>query len=162
MNKSAMFLFAVSAATLGLAAPALAYDEDPVFPGDRPWYGGHNFGRGFTPTPLTPLYYIPSQRYYGNGYTVSYRYLPVYLYAGVPTSSSNFRTEAFHLGTNEIPAWGARSPRLTVKEPKAVRPPITSIIRKKSASQTPSKSPGEANSAAIAGDPPPTDNSAKP
>jgi hypothetical protein len=76
-------------------------------------------------------------RYYGNGYTVSYRYIPVYkqesIYSGAVGGSSNFRTESFHIATSEIPSWGANSPRLTVKDASSAAPrtAVTSIIRKK-------------------------------
>lgn len=157
-------LLAVAMLGLSFAAPALA--ADPSYGGDTPyreghgpyyqghgpyyeghgpyyegrmWYGEHEYapempgGGG-----QTPLYYRPTMRYYGNGYTVSYRYIPVYpqdsIYTGAIGNASNFRTEAFHIPTEDIPRWGANSPRLTVKDPHsaATHSTITTIQRKTS------------------------------
>ncbi len=76
------FTFLFAAATMGLSLAAMAADADPGYgSGHRPWYGGAE--REFDiPTVgksgLQPLYYRPTMRYYGNGYTVNYRYIPVY------------------------------------------------------------------------------------
>jgi len=134
------FALLFAAASLGLSLAVIAEDSDPGFGGgQKPWYGG---SRMFDiPTvgstgPL-PLYYRPTMRYYGNGYTVNYRYVPVYrqdsIYFGGTAGSANFRTEAFHLATDEVPGWGANSPRLTVKDARSAAPrtAVTTIVRKK-------------------------------
>ncbi len=145
-----------SAALLGLSLVASAADSDPgyseggrSFEGGprRQWYGGRDFD---LPTVgasgLIPLYYRPTMRYYGNGYTVSYRYIPVYrqdsIYSGAVGGSGNFRTEAFHIATDQIPSWGANSPRLTVKDASSAAPrtAVTSIIRKKPSGKASTKS----------------------
>ncbi len=101
---------------------------------ERGWFGGRvDLPSGST----TPLYYRPTQRYYGPGYTISYRYVPVYKSDGpesvVVAGSSNFRTESFHIATDDIPAWGVNPPRLMVKDPKSAAPrsAVTTIVRKK-------------------------------
>ncbi|MDR3402990.1 MAG: hypothetical protein P4L99_10885 [Chthoniobacter sp.] len=144
--KRFTFLFAV--ATLGLSLAALAADSDPGFGNGHRWYGGRDFD---LPTVgnsgLQPLYYRPTMRYYGNGYTVNYRYIPVYpqdsIYLGATAGSSNFRTEAFHMSTDEIPSWGANSPRLTVKDPHSAAPrtAVTSIVRKKTSKSSTKTAP---------------------
>ena len=133
------FALLFSVATLGLSLLAIAEDTDPGFGGGpRRWYGGMV---SEMPTVgasgMQPLYYRPTQRYYGNGYTVSYRYVPVFkqdsLYEGGIRGSSNFRTESFLLSTEDIPSWGVNSPRLTVRDPHSAAPrtAVTSIVRKK-------------------------------
>ena len=112
---------------------------------------------------LIPLYYRPTMRYYGNGYTVSYRYIPVYrqdsIYSEGVRGASNFRTEAFHIATDQIPSWGTNSPRLTVKDASSAAPrtAVTSIIRKKPSGKASTKSDGQAVGARFryAGDPAP-------
>ena len=115
---------------------------------ERGWFGG----RVDLPTSsTTPVYYRPTQRYYGPGYTISYRYVPVYKSDGpgsvVLNGASNFRTESFHIATDDIPSWGANPPRLMVKDPKsgAPRTAVTSIVRKKTTTTT--KSTGKPDSA---------------
>lgn len=134
------FALLFSVATLGLTLAASAEEADPGMGGvPRRWYGGQamfdiptvgNSG-------LQPLYYRPTMRYYGNGYTVSYRYIPVFkqdsVYIGGVRGASNFPTEAFHIATDDIPAWGAGSARLTLKDAhsSAPRTAVTTIVRKK-------------------------------
>jgi hypothetical protein len=136
-----------AAATLGLSLVASANDSDPGY-GEHRWYGGHMYDLPTVgSTGLTPIYYRPTMRYYGNGFTVSYRYIPVYkqdsIYTGAVSGSSNFRTEAFHISTDEIPAWGANSPRLTVKDVRSAAPrtAITTIVRKKTTVKGGSRAP---------------------
>jgi len=146
-----------SAALLALTLAATAADSDPGYP-DHGSYGGYgerrtwSGGRDFDwPTigasGLLPLYYRPTMRYYGNGYTVSYRYVPVYrqdsIYTGAVGGTSNFRTEAFHIATDEIPSWGANPPRMTVKDTRSAAPrsAVTSIVRKKTSGRASTKAP---------------------
>lgn len=141
MNKS-VFLFAVgSAFVLGLPLAASAYDDDPGYGAYRPWYGGEDrtyrrgeYG-GDRDRLREPLYYRPTQRYYAKGYTVSYRYMPVYWYDlnhSQQAVTSNFRTEGFRIATEDIPAWGAKPPRLVVANKKTPsQGAVTSIIRTK-------------------------------
>ncbi len=152
MKKSTVLLSAISAVVLGLPGIAAAYDNDPGYAAsswkysgadryadrtrgfDGSWYGG---GSNYSGWNLKPLYYRPTQRYYGPGYTVSYRYVPVYrtdsTYSATVNGAANFRTEAFHLPTEDAVGWGAGFPRMTVKDPKsnAPRTAVTSIVRKK-------------------------------
>ena len=127
-------LFAV--ATLGLTFAASAYDSDPGGGDNRKWYGGRESGPALGASGMTPLYYRPTMRYYANGSTVSYRYVPVYMHESVFTGaariSSNFPTEAFHIATEQIPSYGTNAPRLTVKDVRSAAPrtAVTTIIRK--------------------------------
>jgi hypothetical protein len=141
MNKSALF-FSVFA--LGLAGALHAIDTDPGY-GSARWYGGRS---GLSESSLgnsgnTPLYYRPTQRYYGPGYTVNYRYIPVYRgdsIRDVPvTGATNFRSEAFRLAPEAVSAWGVNSPKVTVKDPRSAvqRSAVTSIVRKKTSSKAP-------------------------
>ncbi len=147
MKKSVALL---SALLLGLPVLAGAYDGETDFEG-RAWYGGRRGGEQFGGLvgSLTPLYYRPTQRYYGNGFTVNYRYVPVYDTDGPRTVSvtgaSNFRTEAFRMNTQDAQSWGAYSPRLTVRDPKSAAPrtAVTSIVRKKTTGKIPSKAAAE-------------------
>lgn len=126
---------------LALPMVASAYDDDPGYGVNRPWYGGQD--RTYRPEGYRndrrnePIYYRPTQRYYGKGYTVSYRYVPVYYYeVGNPEQniSANFRTEAFRIATTDIPAWGAKPPRLVVANRKAPsQSAVTSIVPNKPA-----------------------------
>ena len=134
--KRFALLFAI--ASLGFSLIASAEDSDPGYGGPHKWYGGHDYEMPTVGTGgLQPLYYRPTMRYYGNGYTVSYRYLPVFkqdsIYFGGTRGASNFRTETFHIATEEIPSWGANSPRLTVKDARSAAPrtAVTTIVRKK-------------------------------
>jgi hypothetical protein len=152
MNKFGVLLSAVS---LGLPALAAAYDGDAEF-GDRNWYGGRRSVRnGMSSASVTPLYYRPTQRYYGNGCTVNYRYVPVYRADGprsaTVSGASNFRTEAFRLATEDAQSWGAHSPRVTVRDPKSAAPrtAVTAIVRKKTTGKIPSKASSEAAAPAI-------------
>jgi len=150
MTKFAALL---PAALLGLSTMAGAVDElfrdDGPRPLDRGWYGPRRDSREYFPGNNVPLYFRPTQRYYGAGYTISYRYVPVYSTDGpysVPANgASNFRTEKFHIATDDIPSWGTNSPRLTVKDPKSGTPrtAITSIVRKKTTTKTTTAKPGE-------------------
>jgi hypothetical protein len=138
----------------------LAQDSDQNFAGPRRWYGGREYDLPTVGSSgLVPLYYRPTMRYYGNGYTVSYRYIPVYrqesIYIGATGGSSNFRTEAFHIATDEIPSWGINSPRLTVKDARSAAPrtAVTTIIRKTSTRKGSSKAaPVTTDAPAIAPD----------
>src|SRR5690349_18011031 len=108
MNKLTVLL---PVAILGLSSlmgdSACAQEGEPL--SDRSWRGGRYYYEeepGFS----TPLYYRPTQRYYGAGYTISYRYVPVYKtdngHSVVVNGASNFRSEAFLLQTQDIPSWG--------------------------------------------------------
>lgn len=129
------FALLFSALTLGLTlASSLAQEAESELVPHR-WYG-----REFDLPTMggdQALYYRPTMRYYGNGYTVSYRYVPVFksdsIYIGGIRGSSNFPTEAFRIQPDEIPSWGTTSPRLTVKDPRstATRTAVTTIVRKK-------------------------------
>ena len=138
MNKSALLLAVGSAFVIGLPLAASAYDDDPGYGQYRPWYGGedrtyHGYGHGGHDRLREPVYYRPTMRYYAKGYTVSYRYVPVFYYeagSGQQNISANFRTEAFRIATTDIPAWGAKSPRLVVANRKTPsQTAITSIVR---------------------------------
>ena len=140
MNKSALLAIG-SALVFGLPTVASAYDDDPGYGQFRPWYGGedrtyrrNDYGGGDRRY-IEPLYYRPTQRYYAKGYTVSYRYQPVFYYEagyGQQNISTNFRTEAFRIATTDIPAWGAKPPRLVVANRKTPsQAAITSIVRTK-------------------------------
>jgi hypothetical protein len=137
MNKLAALLPAV---LLGLTAFAGAYDDERPL-NDRGWSGG----RYYRQEPLgsnVPLYYRPTMRYYGAGYTISYRYIPVFAhdsgYSVPANGATNFRSEAFHIATEDIPAWGTNPPRLTLKDPKSAAPrsAVTTIVRKKSTTRS--------------------------
>lgn len=139
MKKSALLLALGSALIFGLPMAASAYDDDPGYGSSRPWYGGSDQSyrsEGSGTRRNDPIYYRPTMRYYGKGYTVSYRYMPVFLFeAGYSQQniSANFRTEAFRIATSDMPAWGAKSPRLIVanrKTPSQVG--ITAIQRTRS------------------------------
>lgn len=133
------FALLFAASTLSLSLFASAEDTDPGFGTPQRWYGGHaefdlpTVGSGG----LKPLYYRPTMRYYGNGYTVNYRYVPIYkqdsIYIGGVRGASNFHTEAFHMSDEEVESWGATAPRLTVKDPRSAAPrtAVTTIVRKK-------------------------------
>ena len=141
MNKSALLLLAVgSVFVVGIQPAASAYDDDPGYGQFRPWYGGEDrtfrsYQGGGNDRRSEPIYYRPTQRYYAKGYTVSYRYVPVYYYeagSGQQNSSSNFRTEAHRIATTDIPAWGAKPPRLVVANRKTPsQTAVTSIVRPK-------------------------------
>ena len=138
MNKSALLTIG-SALVFGLPTIASAYDDDPGYGQFRPWYGGEdrtyrrsdsgNYGGG-DQRYIEPIYYRPTQRYYAKGYTVSYRYMPVYWQdIGQQNNSSNFRTEAFRIANTDIGAWGAKPPRLMVTNRKTPsQTAITSIV----------------------------------
>lgn len=139
MNKS-FFLALGSACLFGLPLAASAYDDDPGYGQFRPWYGGEDRtyrrdGSGDFSRRIEPIYFQPTQRYYAKGFTVSYRYMPVYLQEvgyGQHNSSSNFRTEAFRIPTSDIAAWGAKPPRLVVPNRKTPsQTAVTSIVRTK-------------------------------
>ena len=141
MNKSALLLAVGSAFFAMLSPTASAYDDDPGYGQNRPWYGGDD--RTWRPSGYggdrdrrnEPIHYRPTQRYYAKGYTVSYRYLPVFFYEagyGQQNMSSNFRTEGFRIATADIPAWGAKPPRLVLPNRKTPsQNAITSIVRTK-------------------------------
>ena len=136
MNKSAL-LAVGSAFVFGLPLVASAYDDDPGYGPFRPWYGGEDrtYRRDSYIGDNRAIYYRPTQRYYAKGFTVSYRYMPVYLQEvgfGQQSDSSNFRTEAFRIPTSDIAAWGAKPPRLVVPNRKTPsQTAVTSIVRTK-------------------------------
>lgn len=161
MNK---FIVAstVFTALLGFSVSAIAYDNDPGYGSNRPiysegrgylpWQGGRNglSETFFGSSGSRPLYYRPTQRYYGPGYTVNYRYIPVYRGDGIRevpvTGATNFRSEAFKLAPDDVPAWGANSPKVTVKDPRSAvaRTAVTSIVRKKTSSKVSTTGPDAA------------------
>jgi hypothetical protein len=96
----------------------------------------------YTDRDSKPMFYKPTMRYYGNGYTVSYRYVPVYranlsasLLAG---ESSNFATDPFRLSPEQVAMWGAGLARVTVKDNSSNGPrtAVTSIVHKKTTTRT--------------------------
>lgn len=137
MHKSTLLALG-SAFIFGLPLVASAYDDDPGYGQYRPWYGGEDrtyrrggdYGGGDRRY-LEPIYYRPTQRYYAKGFTVSYRYVPVYwqdLGSGQQNESANFRTEAFRIANKDIALWGAKPPRLVVPNRKTPsQTAITSI-----------------------------------
>ena len=142
MNKSALLLAVGSAFVIGLPLAASAYDDDPGYGTYRPWYGGEDRtyrsgGDRGNERRNEPIYYRPTMRYYAKGYTVSYRYVPVFYYEagyGQQNISANFRTEAFRIATTDIAAWGAKPPRLVVANHKTPsQTAITSIVPTRSA-----------------------------
>jgi hypothetical protein len=167
MTKFAALL---PAALLGLSTMAGAADDrfrddgPRPFDHDRGWYGPRVDSREFYPGNNVPLYFRPTQRYYGAGYTISYRYVPVFPtdgpYSVAANGASNFRTEKFHIATDDIPSWGANSPRLTVKDPKSGTPrtAITSIVRKKTTTKTTGKTGDVVEPETPAFDPAPAGN----
>ena len=146
MNKIAAFAPAV---LLGLSMMASAQSDEVNSLYDRSWSEGRRFSRSYEDR-SGPIYYRPTQRYYGSGYTINYRYIPVYRSnvgpGGVANGASNFRTEAFAIQPEDVPAWKAASPRLTVNDPKlaAPRATITSIVRKKTSRTTTTTTTSEA------------------
>ncbi len=146
MNKFAV-LAPLALFGLSIAASAQVEDVNPLF--ERGWTEGRRWSSRYEDQ-KGPIYYRPTQRYYGSGYTISYRYVPVYKSdvgpGKISTGSSNFRTEAFAIQPDDVPAWKAGSPRLVVNDPKssAPRAAITSIVRKKTTTtRTTTKSTGE-------------------
>ena len=151
MNKSALILALGSVFVVGLPLAASAYDDDPGYGQYRPWYGGDD--RTYRPGGSggdrdrrnEPIYYRPTMRYYAKGYTVSYRYMPVFYYDsgyGQQNTSSNFRTESFRIATADIPAWGAKPPRLVLPNRKTPsQSAITTIVRPKPAPSYSSPAP---------------------
>lgn len=139
MNKSSV-LFSVIA--LGFVGSLQAADSDSRF-GDSRWYGGRSplSENSLGNSGNTPLYYRPTQRYYGPGYTVNYRYVAVYrgdtIREASVTGATNFRSDAFKLSADDVAAWGATSPKITVRDARsgAPRTAVTSIVRKKTASK---------------------------
>ncbi len=138
MNKFALLLAIASAFVFGLPLGASAYDDDPGYGTYRPWYGGEDRtyrsgGHGGNELRNEPIYYRPTMRYYAKGYTVSYRYVPVFYYEagyGQQNISTSFRTEAFRIATKDIAAWGAKPPRLVVANRKTPsQTAVTSIVR---------------------------------
>jgi len=151
MNKSLLLAAVGSAFVFGLPLAASAYDDDPGYGTYRPWYGGEDrsyrsesYGRDGN-RQREPLYFRPTQRYYAKGYTVNYRYVPVYwtdIGYGQQNASTNFRTEAFRIATADIPAWGAKPPRLVVPNRKTPsQAAVTSIVRTKTTSVYSSPAP---------------------
>ena len=146
MHKN-LFLLALATGLVTSFVPvASAYDDDPGYGAYRPWFGGDS--RGASDRHANEIiYYRPSQRYYAKGFTVNYRYLPVYAMSvgdAQEAGASNFRTEAFRITPSDVAAWGAKSPRLIVangKAPKLVA--ITAIVP-----PTPVVSPAQASGGA--------------
>jgi len=139
MNKSILLAAIGCAFVFGLPLAASAYDDDPGYGTYRPWYGGQD--RSYRSSDQgggrerEPIYFRPTQRYYAKGYTVNYRYMPVFVSEvgyGQQNASSNFRTEAFRIASADIPAWGAKPPRLVVPNRKTPsQAAVTSIVRTK-------------------------------
>jgi hypothetical protein len=153
MNRTALLAFA---ACFGVVSAASAYDSDPGYGPDRPWlqegshfehgrwYGGRgdDGAYGANGRMLVPRYYRPTMRYYGNGYTVSYRFIPVfptdYARGGSVGESSNFPTASTHMTVEQYEAFGNNLARITQKDPHsgAPRTAVTSIIRKKTVTRS--------------------------
>jgi len=168
----------LASAFFGAACLASAYDSDPGYGPDRPWlengghmehgrwYGGRNGGGddgyygGADSAILVPRYYRPTARFYGNGYTVSYRYIPVfrtdYPRGGAVGESSNFPTASAHLTVREYEAFGNNLARITQKDERsgAPRTAVTSIVRKKTTTSSKSSKKGAAAPDAVAPDMP--------
>jgi len=152
MNKLPLIV-TVFSTLLGLPAMVAAYDSDPGYGPSRPvysegrgympWQGGRAEWSAYGGERNVPIYYRPTQRYYGPGYTVNYRYIPVYRGDSsrdvAVTGATNFRSEAFKLAPETVSAWGVNSPKVTVKDPRSAvqRSAVTSIVRKKTSSKDP-------------------------
>ena len=146
MHKN-LFLLGLATGLLASFIPAAsAYDDDPGYGPYRPWFGGDSRG-GSDRHANEIIYYRPSQRYYAKGFTVNYRYLPVYALSvgeSQEAGASNFRTEAFRITPSDVAAWGAKSPRLIVANGKApTLVAITAIVP-----PTPVVSPAQLSGAA--------------
>ena len=99
----------------GLSAVGLAYDSDieyaseREYSADRQWHGGRedNHVRG--------PYFVPTQRYYGKGYTVAYRFVPWSDRMRALNSTSTWDSDQMRLPANAAASTSAsgQSPRVT-------------------------------------------------
>ena len=139
----------------GNQGPNIQINNNPASTPEHP-YARLNSGLGsfpadpnsiyYTDKDAKPLYFKPTMRYYGNGYIVSYRYMPVYRAEIASTvfrgESSNFRTEPFRLSPEQVASWGAYGARITTKDNSSGGPrsAVTSIVRKKTTTRTSTRS----------------------
>ncbi len=105
MNKLTILLCAISTLILATVVPGVCGDSDP---GYGPYAPRISSGR----LPKDRYFYKPTLRYYGKGYTVAYRFLPV------PARSQQYATrfdaQQAQLTHDEIAQWnGKGEPRLT-------------------------------------------------
>lgn len=117
------------------------------------WYGGGERGEesyygGADGRILIPRYYRPTARYYGNGYTVSYRFIPVFRTdsprSGSVGESSNFPTASTHMTVAQYESFGNNLARVTQRDEHSgsTRTAVTSIVRKKPAGRAAKKDKG--------------------
>jgi hypothetical protein len=137
----------------------MAFDDDPGYGPERPLFANPGTEDrvwrqrspvmvqpfGLNDRDLKPMYYKPTMRFYGNGYTVNYRYVAVYradaFSSDLQGQSANFHTEAFRLSPEDVVKWGANDPRVTVKDSSsgAPRSAVTSIVHRKPAGRVSTK-----------------------
>ena len=111
MNTFVKFLSAGAVALLASASSSFAYDSDP---GSGGVVDAKN-GKGVRANRYAPQYFRPTQRYYGKGYTVAYRFIPWSDRMRGMTTSSSWDSEEFRLPTNAAATTYANgtTPRIT-------------------------------------------------
>jgi hypothetical protein len=125
-------------------APNIQINNNPSSEPEKPYARlGPSLGTNpvdpnyYTERDARPLFYKPTMRYYGSGYTVSYRYVPVYRAdvwaAKISSGASNFPTDSFLLSPEQVDSLGGSLARITLKDNSSSGPrsAVTSIVHKK-------------------------------
>lgn len=118
MNTFAKFFFTGSLALLAAAGSSFAADSDPGYSlgtGDSGSTSVRGGGGNRSANRYAPQYLRPTQRYYGKGYTVAYRFVPWSDRMRAINSTSTWDSEQTRLPANAAAATSTngQSPRVT-------------------------------------------------
>ena len=134
MNK---ILFAACISLVGGLSAAQAYDSDPGY--NAPGSGGAS-DKPAARSKSEPAFYRPTQRYYGNGYVISYRYVPAAKKTGKSIQSPTFAPESSAFMTaDQMAASGASGPKVTYVYSKgdAKRADVKAVVKTPTLQQGP-------------------------
>ena len=125
MNTLTQFLATSSLALLASAIPSFAADSDPGYGPGAPGAGLHG-ASARSANRYAPQYFRPTQRFYGKGYTVTYRFVP-WSDRMRGATPSTWDIEQYHLPTTTAGnsyAMGSM-PRITYFYPKSGASPAS-------------------------------------
>ena len=128
MNTLTQFLATSSLALLASAIPSFALDTDPGYGPGALGMGMPKGASARSANRYAPQYFRPTQRYYGKGYTVTYRFIP-WSDRMRGATPSMWDIEQFHLPTLAAGSTYANgnTPRITYFYPKKAASPMSPI-----------------------------------
>jgi hypothetical protein len=139
MNTFAKFLSTGTLALLASASASFALDTDAGYGPGGLGTGAMKGANGRAVNRYAPQYFRPTQRFYGKGYTVAYRFIPWSDRMRGMNAASTWDIEQFRLPTNAAATAYANgsTPRITYFNKKSLATPTTPPSSPSSMSPTP-------------------------